>query len=1155
MTSRLALTLLIIGSAVASRQTAPAQPVPQASPSVVTQIVLLTIEGTVEVAPAGTLNWVPARTNQVLNIGDRVHTGEGSRATILLTDRSVQRVGDLTTLEIRPPTLPGRRMMLDLKAGKSYLFNREKPTELQFRTPLASGAIRGTEFELSVDEATGRTVLTLIEGEVLLSNDQGDLTLASGDQGTVDPGQAPRKTAALDTRNVIQWTLYYPAVLVVAEAQMEVADQQALADSLSAYRVGDAAGALARYPAGRQPATDAERLYRAALFLTAGDVPRAETMLGAVAGKTPLVAALRKLIAAVKGESFTGAPPTTATASLADSYYRQSRSELPEALRAAKQAVSWAPGFGPAWIRVAELEMSFGRKQAALAALERGLELAPRHAQGHALRGFVLAQQGRTRQAQQFFNDAIALDPALANGWLGRGLCRHRHGDTAGGREDLQVAATLEPTRSLLRSYLGKSWAAEGDLRRAEKDLTLAQQFDPNDPTSWLYLALVQQRQNRINESVSNLEHSKALNDNRSLFQSRFRLEQDLATRSANLAGVYRDAGMFEWSTREASRAVGLDYGNFSAHLFLANSYDALRDPKLINLRYETPWLSEQLVANLLAPAAAGAFPRNIAEEPYSRLFEGDRLGIVSSTEYFSSGEWIERGSYYGIFGNSSFSLDAFYHTDPGQRPNNDLEVTDLSATFKQQLSARDNLFLRVEDNRGESGDLAQYYYQTNASTAQRVHERQDPNAFIGWHREWAPGSHTLFLGGYLEDNLDFNGSFNLTTFIRPAGPPVDAFASPQGVTYETDFHALTAEIQQIWQNERHTLIFGARAQGGEVETSSIVTNGVSLTPTNIVQDFDNDLFRGSAYAYWFWQVARPLQLQAGVSYDYLDYPKNAVVPPISDDQQRRDQVSPKLGFQYTPWTNTTLRGAWTRSLGGVYFDTSVRLEPTQIGGFNQAFRSLVPESVVGLVPGTRFETFGAALEQKLPTRTYLTLGGEWLYSDADRMIGAFDFTSAGSSPTSIKQNLNFRERTLAATVSQLLGNNWSFGATYRLTDADLQSEYPAYESSPRLSSDASTHDEALLNQVTLFANYNCRCGFFGQWWTVWSQQDNKGGLEDSDFWQHNVAVGYRFPGRHAELRVSLLNILDQDYRLNPLTLYNELPRERTLAAGFKFYF
>ena len=77
----------------------------------------------------------------------------------------------------------------------------------------------------------------------------------------------------------------------------------------------------------------------------------------------------------------------------------------------------------------------------------------------------------------------------------------------------------------------------------------------------------------------------------------------------------------------------------------------------------------------------------------------------------------------------------------------------------------------------------------------------------------------------------------------------------------------------------------------------------------------------------------------------------------------------------------------------------------------------------------------------------------------------------------------------------------------------------------------------------------------FAEGWSIWSQQHNEGPLPDPDFWQHNVAVGYRLPKRRVEVRLSLLNILDRHYRLNPLTLYQELPRERTLAASVKFYF
>ena len=39
------------------------------------------------------------------------------------------------------------------------------------------------------------------------------------------------------------------------------------------------------------------------------------------------------------------------------------------------------------------------------------------------------------------------------------------------------------------------------------------------------------------------------------------------------------------------------------------------------------------------------------------------------------------------------------------------------------------------------------------------------------------------------------------------------------------------------------------------------------------------------------------------------------------------------------------------------------------------------------------------------------------------------------------------------------------------------------------------------------------------------------------------------------ELRVGALNLADQDYRLNPLYLFNELPCERTLATSLRLNF
>ena len=108
------------------------------------------------------------------------------------------------------------------------------------------------------------------------------------------------------------------------------------------------------------------------------------------------------------------------------------------------------------------------------------------------------------------------------------------------------IAAAIEPNRAILRSYLAKAWSQSGETARARHELELAQALDPADPTAWLYAALLNQQENRINEGIRDLEKSQRLNDNRRVYRSELLLDQDRAVRSANLANLYRDAGMTE---------------------------------------------------------------------------------------------------------------------------------------------------------------------------------------------------------------------------------------------------------------------------------------------------------------------------------------------------------------------------------------------------------------------------------------------------------------------------------------------------------------------------------------------------------------------------------------------------------------------------------
>src|SRR5256885_7270230 len=214
----------------------------------VTNITILMIEGSAEIMRSGASVWDDAHTGQNLYPGDRIRTGERSRITLRWSDQSIVHVNELSDLQIQPVSPTTKKSGFSLWQGMLYFFHRDKPADLQVNTRTASAAVRGTEFNLDAEE-NGRTILTLLDGTVELSNNRGQVSLQSGDQGIAEPGQAPRKTAVINTINVIQWALYYPAVLDLDELPLSPDEQQVLQPSMAAYRSGDLLQALADYPA------------------------------------------------------------------------------------------------------------------------------------------------------------------------------------------------------------------------------------------------------------------------------------------------------------------------------------------------------------------------------------------------------------------------------------------------------------------------------------------------------------------------------------------------------------------------------------------------------------------------------------------------------------------------------------------------------------------------------------------------------------------------------------------------------------------------------------------------------------------------------------------------------------------------------------------
>src|SRR5439155_5578329 len=161
-------------------------------------------------------------------------------------------------------------------------------------------------------------------------------------------------------------------------------------------------------------------------------------------------------------------------------------------------------------------------------------------------------------------------------------------------------------------------------------------------------------------------------------------------------------------------------------------------------------------------------------------------------------------------------------------------------------------------------------------------------------------------------------------------------------------------------------------------------------------------------------------------------------------------------------------------------------------------FRSLIPESIAGANSAARFETWGLSLEQRVGRGTFLALGGEILDSKVNRNLGAYTF-SLSPTPTlaasDIKERLDFTERSIFVAANQLVARDWSLGARYRLSQAELRDEFRGFSASPIFASGFSPERdvEGVLHRVDLFTIWNHPSGLFAEAQAIWYAQHSQG--------------------------------------------------------------
>lgn len=1113
---------------------------------------IVVVENEVDRSPAQTA-WTKAKPGDRMQWAEQVRTGELSRAAIELSTGGVMRISEFTQLRLQPPPTgqAGARSKIDFGKGVAYFLSRTE-AEADIETPSASLNIRGTEFVIEV-AANGTTMVTMVDGAVGLKNSQGGIELASGEQGIAESGKAPRKTAVLDASEKIQWFLYYPGI--ADPASFANLKGGRFGKSLAAYSEGDLLQALEILPAA---ATAEEYRFSAAVKLASGRIDQVEADLRK-AGRHPMVDSLRLLMDVVKkpaAEMKNLAAPPTAEGQVALSYALQSGGDLQGALDAAKRATEISPGFGLAWARVAEIEFGFGRNQEAIRAIDRALELAPRNAQAIALKGYLEMSNNRIDAAQQCFSQAIAIDPALGNAWLGRGLAFFQTRNREEGLRAVTMAAAVEPNRAFLRTYLAKALAETKRDEKAANELEISRRLDPGDPTAPFYQSLLDQRRYAFNQGIGHVEESIHLNDNRAIYRSAFLLDKDRSVRQANLAALYKNAGMTEASLEEARRSVISDYLNPSAHLFLSNSVNALRDARRVQLRYETPWFNELLIANLLSPAGTDLLPQNVSQQEYTQLFPGQRVGWSSRTLFRSDGEMLATGTFQGSSDKTSVALDYDIFSTNGDFPNTDLERSTAYLQLKHAITPRDSIYLNLKFQELERGDSRSVYDPAKLYPDLRVEQEQAPVTIIGYQHEWSPGSRTLMLGGALTDRIEIQdpGATTIAMRVDPTAPGLSSpIGFPSDLEQVRETEVYFGEIQQILSDERQTFLAGTRFDTGSFPTVNTFTNqsiGNILPDDPFTLRSDPNYQRWVAYAYYTRELVHGLWATAGLTYDWQEYPLNSSIAPATNDLEESSEFLPKAALVWTPNDELTFRLGYARSIGGATIDESVRLEPTQIAGFIQSFRTLVDGSEVGGLPSPLFDTGGLSFLYKLPTRTYLGAEAFLRTASATRGVGVLGVdqsTTKFNEAFLLDESIDYEEWGASFYINQLLGDEWALGARYTFTHAELDREFPGLSAAGINS--FTTSENSDLHQAETYLIWNHEDGWFSRLSAKLFSQDNSGyrtARPDDTWTQLDLSVGKRFWNNRGAVEIGILNLTDDNYRHNPLVTVPNSPRERT---------
>lgn len=534
---------------------------------------IASLVGKGEYRQAQQLSWRPAKLSQPLFPTDWVQTHDMSRMAIKFADGNVVQLGANGQLQVvKTASAADPKAILEVNKGRAWTQSKTSAGGLEVRTPSALAAIRGTDWEIDVDDQ-GNTTIAVFSGEVELSNDKGSVLVAQNEQARAERGKAPVKLLLRTSRERIQWvTSFKVDTRRYAETPADIAAMVADQRLSEAYaRVRQLSGPADAPAVSHLLLSDFEifrgDLAAAKAALTRGaarygrDI-RFDVALSRIALLEDDVAGARAHVQAALAKR---ADAPDALLMLGDIERHEGRAK--EALAAYGKAVQVAAKDGRGWYGLGAVESEREDVRLARSDLSQAIALDESEATYRAELGTLEGFAGNFVAGRENLQKALALQPDNYVALTGLGVLEIKTGNLDAALDALQKASLIEPRYARAHVYLAAAYYQTGSDAAALFELKRAEELDPNDPLPHLLTSII--HLDRIEPGLAVAEAQEALK--RIPFLKSLNQVADNQKGVANVGAPLAFMGLEAWARSAAHESYLPFWGG--SHLFLADRY------------------------------------------------------------------------------------------------------------------------------------------------------------------------------------------------------------------------------------------------------------------------------------------------------------------------------------------------------------------------------------------------------------------------------------------------------------------------------------------------------------------------------------------------------------------------------------------------------